>query len=60
MTAHAKKNIGYGSYNYRGFILENNGECWVIGRGNPVSYETLDAEDTKKDAMLKVDNWLAI
>ena len=47
-----------GCYTYRGYIVENTGTCWVIGMGNPISYTTLDAMNTKGDAMAKIDSWL--
>ena len=58
MKHSAKKTEYKGTYEYRGFIIENNGECWTIGKGTPTSNTTLDAMNTKKDAMAKVDTWL--
>ena len=56
---HSAKKTKYGNYEYRGYIIENNGECWVIGSGEAHNMTALDAEDTKRAAMAKIDNWLA-
>ena len=54
------KRMFTGCYTYRGYIVENTGTCWVIGMGNPISYTTLDAMNTKGDAMAKIDSWLDV
>ena len=55
---HRAQRIFKGCYTYRGYIVENTGTCWAIGIGNPISYTTLDAMNTKSDAMTKIDCWL--
>jgi hypothetical protein len=55
---HAKRTEYVGCYTYRGYIVENNGTCWVIGKGVPTNYSALDAMNTKRDALEKIDSWL--